>query len=58
MELAGFKRVPLSYIGMLQAKKLLQSYGYKYKIREENGSLLLCWSDRPLFSVSAWSYRR
>ncbi|XP_054816443.1 GRAS family protein TF80-like [Prosopis cineraria] len=58
LEMIGFKRVPLSYYGMLQAKRLLQSYGYKYKIREENDCLLLCWSDRPLFAVSAWSYRR
>lgn len=58
MEMAGFRRVPLSYFGMLQAKRVLQSYGHKYKIREDNDCLLLCWSDRPLFSVSAWSYRR
>ncbi|XP_028789877.1 scarecrow-like protein 3 [Neltuma alba] len=58
LEMAGFRRVPLSYFGMLQAKRLLQSYGYKYKIREEKDCLLLCWSDRALFSVSAWSFRR
>ncbi|KAI9115465.1 hypothetical protein K1719_013784 [Acacia pycnantha] len=59
METAGFRRVPLSYSGMLQAKRLLHSYGHnKYKTREENDCLLLCWSDRPLFSVSAWSFRR
>ncbi|KAF7824652.1 scarecrow-like protein 3 [Senna tora] len=27
MEMAGFRKVPLSYYGMLQAKRVLQSYG-------------------------------
>ncbi|KAJ4825648.1 Scarecrow-like protein 3 [Turnera subulata] len=59
LELAGFARVPLSYHGMLQASRLLQSYGYNgYKIKEENGCLIICWHDRPLFSVSAWRFRR
>lgn len=59
LELAGFGRVPLSYHGMLQARRLLQSYGYDgYKIKEENGCLVICWQDRPLFSVSAWRFRR
>jgi hypothetical protein len=59
IELAGFGRVPLSYHGRLQATRLLQSYGYDgYKIREENGCLVICWQDRPLFSISAWRFRR
>lgn len=59
LELAGFGRMPLSYHGMLQARRLLQSYGYDgYKIKEENGCLVICWQDRPLFSVSAWRFRR
>ncbi|KAK3223822.1 hypothetical protein Dsin_010847 [Dipteronia sinensis] len=59
LELAGFGRVPLSYNGMLQATRLLQSYGYDgYKIKEENGCLVICWQERPLFSVSAWRFRR
>ncbi|XP_002513107.3 scarecrow-like protein 3 isoform X1 [Ricinus communis] len=58
LELAGFGRVPLSYHGMLQASRLLQSYGYDgYKIKEENGCSVICWQDRPLFSVSAWRFR-
>ncbi|WCJ39014.1 scarecrow-like 3 [Euphorbia peplus] len=58
-ELAGFGKVPLSYHGMLQASRLLQSYGYDgYKIKEEKGGLYICWQDRPLFSVSAWRFRR
>ncbi|KAK6928843.1 Transcription factor GRAS [Dillenia turbinata] len=58
LELAGFGRVPLSYNGMLQAKRLL-SYGYDgYNIKDENGCLYICWQDCPLFSVSAWRFRR
>ncbi|KAG5049280.1 hypothetical protein JHK85_010383 [Glycine max] len=58
LEMAGFEKVPLSYNGRLEAKNLLQRYSNKYKFREENDCLLVCWSDRPLFSVSAWSFRR
>ncbi|XP_058107135.1 scarecrow-like protein 3 [Magnolia sinica] len=59
LDLAGFGRVPLSYYGLLQARRLLQSYGCEgYKIKEESGALLFCWQDRPLFSVSAWRCRR
>ncbi|KAI3461150.1 hypothetical protein Pfo_017813 [Paulownia fortunei] len=58
-DLAGFANVPLSYYAMLQAKRLLQSYNCDgYKIKEENGSVVICWQDRPLFSVSAWRFRR
>ncbi|KAJ6392853.1 hypothetical protein OIU77_022353 [Salix suchowensis] len=59
LELAGFGIIPLSYHGRLQANRFLQSYGYDgYKIKEENGCLVICWQDRPLFSVSAWKFRR
>ncbi|KAF8398305.1 hypothetical protein HHK36_017232 [Tetracentron sinense] len=59
LDLAGFGRVPLSYYGLLQARRLLQSYGCDgYRIKEENGCLVICWQDRPLFSVSAWRCRR
>ncbi|XP_062115630.1 scarecrow-like protein 3 [Humulus lupulus] len=60
LELAGFGRVPLSYQGMMQATRLLrQSHVFSgYKIKEENGCLIICWQDRPLFSVSAWRFRR
>ncbi|KAK4419610.1 Scarecrow-like protein 3 [Sesamum alatum] len=58
-DLAGFGNVPLSYYAMLQAKRLLQSFNCDgYKIKEENGCVVICWQDRPLFSVSAWRYRR
>ncbi|XP_008786893.1 scarecrow-like protein 3 [Phoenix dactylifera] len=58
-ELAGFRRLPLSYLAMLQARRLLQSYGCEgYKVREEDGCFFFCWHDRPLFSVSAWRFGR
>jgi hypothetical protein len=59
LELAGFGRVPLSYHGRLQACRLLQGFGYNgYNIKEENGCLVICWQECPLFSVSAWRLRR
>lgn len=59
LELAGFGRVPLSYNGMLVATRLLQNYGYDgYKIKEENGCLVICWHNQPLFSISAWKFKR
>ncbi|KAL6976602.1 Scarecrow-like protein 3 [Sarracenia purpurea var. burkii] len=58
-DLAGFGSVRLSYYGMLQARRLLQSYGCDgYRIKEEKGCVVVCWQDRALFSVSAWRCRR
>jgi hypothetical protein len=55
LDLAGFGNVSLSYYGMLQARRLLQGYSCdSYKMKEENGSVVICWQDRPLYSVSAW----
>ncbi|KAL0815330.1 hypothetical protein Bca101_071774 [Brassica carinata] len=55
IDLAGFGNVPLSYYVMLQARRLLQDYGfYGYMIKEESGCAVICWQDRPLYSVSAW----
>lgn len=59
LEIAGFERLQLSYYGLLQAQRLLQNYGCEgYKIKEENGSFIICWQDRALFTVSAWKCRR
>ncbi|XP_047317821.1 scarecrow-like protein 3 [Impatiens glandulifera] len=61
MEIAGFGNAPLSYYGMLQAKRMMiQNHGCDgYKIKEDNnGCLVVCWQDRSLFSVSAWRCRR
>lgn len=57
LEMTGFVKVPLSYNGRIEATDLLQRYSHKYKFKEENDCLLICWSDRPLFSVSAWKFR-
>ncbi|PKA61758.1 Scarecrow-like protein 3 [Apostasia shenzhenica] len=59
MEMAGFGRVPMSYCGLLQARRMLLGFGCDgYKVKEENGSLLFCWQERALYSVSAWRSRR
>ncbi|XP_010557511.1 PREDICTED: scarecrow-like protein 3 isoform X2 [Tarenaya hassleriana] len=58
-DLAGFGNVPLSCYSMLQARRLLQSYGCEgYRIKEENGCAAICWQDRPLYSVSSWRCRK
>ncbi|WRX31812.1 Transcription factor GRAS - like 10, partial [Theobroma cacao] len=55
LDLASFGNVPLSYYGLLQARRLLQGYNCDgYKMKEENGCVVICWQDRPLFSISAW----
>ncbi|XP_050236445.1 scarecrow-like protein 3 [Mercurialis annua] len=59
LDLAGFGNSPLSYGGLLQARRLLQMYGCDgYRIKEENGCVVICWHDRTLFSLSAWRCRK
>ncbi|KAK1432163.1 hypothetical protein QVD17_09055 [Tagetes erecta] len=59
LEVAGFGCVPLSYYALLQSRRLLQGYSCEgYRMKEENGCVVMCWQDRPLFSVSAWKCRR
>lgn len=59
LDLAGFGNVPLSFYGMLQARRMLQGYNCNgYRIKEENGCVVICWQDRALFSVSAWRCKR
>ncbi|KAE8683682.1 Scarecrow-like protein 3 [Hibiscus syriacus] len=59
LDLAGLGNVPLSYYGMLHARRLLQGYNCDgYKIKEENGWVGICWQGRRLFSVSAWRCRK
>ncbi|KAG2292029.1 hypothetical protein Bca52824_038698 [Brassica carinata] len=59
IDLAGFGNVPLSYYSMLQARRLLQGYGFDgYRIKEESGCAVICWQDRPLYSVSAWRCKK
>nr|POE98753.1 scarecrow-like protein 3 [Quercus suber] len=54
LELDGFGRVHFSFLGMIKAKELLQSYDHQYNVKEENGCLVICWRDNSLFSLSAW----
>ncbi|PKA58612.1 Scarecrow-like protein 3 [Apostasia shenzhenica] len=59
LEMAGFRRRPMTYYGMLQARRMLLAFGCDgCRVKEENGCLLLCWQDRALYSVSAWRCRR
>ncbi|KAK9062884.1 hypothetical protein SSX86_020074 [Deinandra increscens subsp. villosa] len=59
LEFAGFGCVPLSYYALLQSRRLLQGYSCDgCRIKEENGCVVMCWQDRPLFAVSAWKCRR
>ncbi|CAI0541436.1 unnamed protein product [Linum tenue] len=59
IEMAGFVNLGLSYYGMLQGKGLLESYGCDgYRMKEENGCAVICWQDRPLYSVSSWRCRK
>ncbi|KAE9606530.1 putative transcription factor GRAS family [Lupinus albus] len=59
LDSTGFGNVPLSYFGMLQARRFLQSYGCEgYRMKEENGSVVICWQDRSLYSISAWRSRK
>ncbi|MFS8019257.1 putative transcription factor GRAS family [Helianthus anomalus] len=56
LDLAGFWCAPLSYYALLQSRRLLLQ-GYSCdgcRLKEENGCVVMCWQDRPLFSVSAW----
>ncbi|CAA0805833.1 Scarecrow-like protein 3 [Striga hermonthica] len=59
LDSAGFGNVPLSYYAMLQGKRLVQGFKCEgYRIKEESGCVVICWYDRPLYSVSAWRFRR
>ncbi|WCJ28903.1 scarecrow-like 3 [Euphorbia peplus] len=59
LDLAGFGNVGLSYYGMMQARRLVQGYGCEgFRMKEENGCVVIGWQDRPLFSVSAWRCRK
>ncbi|XP_051142349.1 scarecrow-like protein 3 isoform X2 [Andrographis paniculata] len=59
LEMAGFRKAALSCHSLMLARRLLQSWSFQgYKIRDENGSFMICWHDQPLFAVSAWRRRR
>lgn len=63
MEAAGMERVGLSYDGMMEARKLLQSCGWggggddsAYQVAHDASgkAFFFCWHRKPLYSVSAW----
>ncbi|XP_012088061.1 scarecrow-like protein 3 [Jatropha curcas] len=51
----GFKPVRLWYNFDEEAKQIINSFGKGYKIISEKSSLMICWQDRPLYAVSAWT---
>ncbi|KAJ8557212.1 hypothetical protein K7X08_002837 [Anisodus acutangulus] len=52
----GFRPVRLWYDIMKDSKRLVEAYGADgYKIISQKGSLMICWHDRPIYSVSAWT---
>ncbi|GLJ44159.1 hypothetical protein SUGI_0921300 [Cryptomeria japonica] len=51
----GFALVPLSYATVMHAQRLVHTYSCdSYRIQEDRGCLMICWQDRPLYTVSAW----
>ncbi|CAN6357569.1 unnamed protein product [Urochloa humidicola] len=58
MEAAGMERVGMSFDGMMEARKLLQSMGWagSYEVvHDKRGeAFFFCWHRKPLYSVSAW----
>ena len=56
LELAGFRREPISSNGIRLATKLLQTYVPGYHIHQKNKCLFIYWHNVPLFSVSAWKF--
>ncbi|KAJ7544387.1 hypothetical protein O6H91_09G076800 [Diphasiastrum complanatum] len=55
MQKAGFVHLQLSSATMLQAERLLETYGCEgYRLVEDAGCLTICWHGTPLFSSSAW----
>nr|XP_043616191.1 scarecrow-like protein 3 [Erigeron canadensis] len=52
---AGFKPVNLWFEAMEEAKLIIESCGpVGYKVVTHRPGLMICWHDRPIFSVSAW----
>lgn len=52
----GFGPVRLWYDCLEEAQKLEMTFGPKgFKIVSENGILMICWHDRPIYAVSSWT---
>jgi len=59
LDSSGFASVPLSRQGLTLAMRFMENYGCNgYRMREENGCVIIYWQDRTLFSVTAWRSRR
>ncbi|XP_057769844.1 scarecrow-like protein 3 [Salvia miltiorrhiza] len=53
---SGFRPIHLWYDSMEEARKVVEAYGPRgFSIISERGSLMICWHDRPIYAVSAWS---
>ncbi|PIN27197.1 hypothetical protein CDL12_00032 [Handroanthus impetiginosus] len=53
---AGFRPIRMWHETMEDAQKAVESYGPGgYRIISEKGSLMICWHDRPIYAVSAWT---
>lgn len=53
---AKFRQVRLWGDTMDDAIKFVEAYGGDgYKISSQRGSLMICWHDRPIYSVSGWT---
>ncbi|KAG8384578.1 hypothetical protein BUALT_Bualt04G0132400 [Buddleja alternifolia] len=52
----GFRPVRLWYESMEEAQRIVDAYGPGgFKITSQKGSLMICWHDRPIYAVSAWT---
>ncbi|WVZ54546.1 hypothetical protein U9M48_005327 [Paspalum notatum var. saurae] len=57
MEGAGMEQVKLTFSGMMEARKLLQTCGWSgYDVVHDarRAAFFFCWHLKPLYSVSAW----
>lgn len=53
---AGFKPVRLWFHGLEDCKRMVEACGNEgYKIVSNTASLVICWHERPLYAVSAWT---
>ncbi|KAK6266730.1 hypothetical protein QUC31_017567 [Theobroma cacao] len=53
---AGFKPVRIWYDSMEDANQMVEACGKDgYKIVQGKAGLMICWHDRPLYAVSAWT---
>ncbi|KAF2313698.1 hypothetical protein GH714_012777 [Hevea brasiliensis] len=51
----GFKPIRLWYNFNEDTKQMVDGFGKGYKIASEKTSLMICWHERPLYAVTAWT---